>query len=222
LSVVAFKYGKMSIFTLFLMIGGMLLPYIFGIFFLEENITIFKIMGMVLLVGALIVNALFEIKKQPQAEKTKPIFWFICITAFVLNGSSSIITKIHATNAQSTSSICFLFLTAAFTSLIALIASIIVFLSQKKKSVEHIDINLKTSIFFIILSVVLGGLTGGSTLCNIEAAKTMSAVIEFPIITGGVTILTAVFALIAFKERITKPSLICLIVISVGMVLFIF
>ena len=226
LSSIAFKYGKMGTFSMFLMIGGMFLPFLYGIIFLHEAITIWKIIGMVLLIGSLIANSLFESKKDSSETKTKPIFWIICILAFILNGVSSIITKIHATSAQSSDSLDFLFVTAAFTAVFALFGFVIALTIQKGKRVdisEHQNpINSKIVLLFLLLSLLAGAFITGSTFCNITVAKTMPAVIEYPFLTGGTTILTALFALAFFKEKITKPCIICLIIMLAGTILFIF
>ena len=226
LSSIAFKYGKMSTFSMFLMIGGMFLPFLYGIIFLNEAITVWKIIGMVLLIGSLIANSLFETKNDSSKTKTKPIFWVICILAFILNGSSSIITKIHATNAQSSDSLDFLFMTSAFTAVFALCGFAISFAIQKSKRIdtfeEHKPISSKMILFFLLLSLLGGSFIVGSTFCNITVAKTMPAVIEYPFLTGGTTILTALFALAFFKEKIIKPCAICLIVMLAGTILFIF
>ena len=226
LSAIAFKYGKMSTFSMFLMIGGMLLPFLYGIIFLNEGITIWKIIGMVLLVGTLIANAIFEARKDTSNVKTKPIFWVLCILAFILNGASSIITKIHATSSQTSDSLDFLFIVAVFTAAFALCGSGIAFLVQKSKKADSESqsnsIKPKIILFFCILSLLAGAFICGSTFCNITVAKTMPAVIEYPFLTGGTTILTALFALIFFKEKITIPCAICLGIMLAGTILFIF
>ena len=33
------KYGKMSVYSVFIMLGGMILPYFYGLFFLNETIS---------------------------------------------------------------------------------------------------------------------------------------------------------------------------------------
>ena len=47
------KYGKMSVYSVFMMLGGMMLPYFYGLFFLGEDISIARIVGLVILIFAL-------------------------------------------------------------------------------------------------------------------------------------------------------------------------
>ena len=57
--------GKISVFTLFMMFGGMLIPYLYGCIFLDEALTAGSVVGMVLLVGALVMPVL---KKENGSE----------------------------------------------------------------------------------------------------------------------------------------------------------
>lgn len=95
---IAVKFGKLSVYTMFLMIGGMLLPYIYAVCFLNEYLSIYKIIGMVLLICALCVNALCSDKRK--TVKTKKIFWVLCFCVFLLNGRVSIVSKVHQINAD--------------------------------------------------------------------------------------------------------------------------
>lgn len=41
--------GSLAVYSMFMMLGGMLVPFFYGIIFLEENISIAQIVGTVLL-----------------------------------------------------------------------------------------------------------------------------------------------------------------------------
>ena len=48
------KFGRVSVYTVFMMLGGMLLPFIYGLIFLGEPLSVFKIIGILVLVAGLI------------------------------------------------------------------------------------------------------------------------------------------------------------------------
>ena len=46
--------GSLSVFTMFLMLGGMLLPYLFGVIWLKEPVSAARIIGVILLAASLV------------------------------------------------------------------------------------------------------------------------------------------------------------------------
>ena len=81
----ALKHINLSLFSLFTMLGGMLLPFLQGIFFYNEELTIGKIICVILIFISLLLTV--DLK-----EKKKGYFYYIGI--FILNGLSGVISKI--------------------------------------------------------------------------------------------------------------------------------
>ena len=50
--------GNMSVYTMFLMLGGMLLPYLYGVFSLGESVSIWRIVGVILLALSMVFPVL--------------------------------------------------------------------------------------------------------------------------------------------------------------------
>ena len=50
----------MAVYTLFLMLGGMCVPYVWGAVVLHEQLTAFRIIGLVVIAAALILMNLSE------------------------------------------------------------------------------------------------------------------------------------------------------------------
>lgn len=84
------KSGGMALYTLFLMAGGMLLPYFYGLIFLDESFEILKTAATVLILIGVIVSNLGKAR-----ANAKQIAW--CAAVFVLNGFVSIVSKVHQT-----------------------------------------------------------------------------------------------------------------------------
>ena len=57
IGLIIMKYCSMSYFSLFIMMGGMFLPFWYGVFFspVKETVTALKIVGLVLLIAALVM-----------------------------------------------------------------------------------------------------------------------------------------------------------------------
>lgn len=90
-------YGSVSVFTVFLMLGGMILPYIYGIIWLGEGTGIFRIIGIVLMVISLffpLIGGTADGVNRTRREKI--VFGLLCFLVFILNGAVSIVSKMHA------------------------------------------------------------------------------------------------------------------------------
>ena len=48
--------GSMSLYTLFLMSGGMTVPYVWGVLFLNEELTILRTLGLLSIITAIIIS----------------------------------------------------------------------------------------------------------------------------------------------------------------------
>ena len=221
LGLVAIKYGKLSIYTMFLLIGGMLIPYLYGVFFLDEELTIYRIIGIIVILGSLIVNSLFSDNKEE--VKTKKIFWVLCMIIFFLNAGISIVSKEHQININAIETNSFIFWSGSFKAFYSGIGLLIFLLFIKSKNSVEESTNLlgntKLTIMYAFIFVIVAGI---STFCLLEAAKTLPATAQYPFVSGGTTVVTAVFARVFFKEKINKIQIFALLFLFIGTILFLF
>ena len=130
------KNGTLAVYTIFLMTGGMILPYIFGILFLEETLTIWRTMGLVVITVSLFLT---NFKKGKTCYKQLPL----CIAVFVLNGFVSIISKVHQINpVHAVGSNDFIFLTSIIKVIICLPLYLIINKDKEKTLFNHGDISM--------------------------------------------------------------------------------
>lgn len=94
LGFVIFKYGSMSIFSTFLMIGGMTVPFIYSAF-RGESLGAFKIIGIILLIGSL-VFPLINGKGEKKSAGSRIVFVILCALVFLCNGGMSVFSSIHS------------------------------------------------------------------------------------------------------------------------------
>lgn len=104
------SYGSLAVFTVFLMLGGMIVPYLYGVIFLDEAINAPRIIGIVLMVISMFLPLIGENRERvsgaadnaegtdaPAASASRRIvFGVLCILVFLLNGMVSVISKTHA------------------------------------------------------------------------------------------------------------------------------
>lgn len=189
------KSGSLAIYTMFLMSGGMIVPYLWGVFKLNEEISIYRILGLVIMIlGVIVSNA----KKQKTAVK----YVLIGFLVFILNGAVSTFSKMHQIESTyaTVSKTEFVVLCNVMKFLFCLI--VILFLNSKKEMASTY-IPFKKLVGIILLSSVLDS---SSYYLQLFGAEKLPATVLYPLITGGSIILTAMFGIILYKEKINKQT----------------
>ena len=91
-TIIGFKImsiGSMAVYTVFLMLGGMILPYLYGLLFLDEEITVMKVIALLMMTIAIILQ------NGGEKKKGNALFYILCMSVFILNGLTSVVSKIH-------------------------------------------------------------------------------------------------------------------------------
>lgn len=92
MSLKALKYANLSVFSMFMMLGSIVLPSAFGILFYNEGITVMKVLCYILIFAALYLSV------EKGASSKKAVFYYIAV--FVGNGMCGILSKIHQSNVE--------------------------------------------------------------------------------------------------------------------------
>ena len=181
-----------------------ILTMILAFIFLNEKITINMVIGMI----GIAIGTYLMIQKKEKAEKiVKRKAWLIYALLSALFASlTSILGKVGIENVESNLG------TAIRTIVVLVMAWIIVFATKKQRDIKKID---KRSLIFLILS---GVATGASWLCYYKALQDGLASIVVPIDKLSILV-TVLFAYIFLKEKLSKKSLLGLMLIVVGTLL---
>lgn len=217
--------GSLSVFTMFLMLGGMLLPYLFGVIWLKEPVSAARIIGVILLAASLV----FPVMARKESGKSGALFLILCLSVFLLNGGIGIVSKLHQvseTYAKSGTA-SFSFLSNAANGTLSGILLIITLIKEKKKGAETETESHSPAKKVKILPVVV--VLAAYALCNgisytlqLLSAGKVPASVMYPMMTGGSVVLTAVAGLVFFHEKPDKISLIGLILSFAATFLFLF
>lgn len=161
------KLGDMSTYSVFLMCGGMLLPYFYGVLFLDEKISVFRIIGVLIIVGAVILSANAKFKFNLP-------FLALCIAVFILNGCVSIVSKYHQINVtfSPVDATVFVMYTGIFKFLIS--AVMLIF---SKEGCSNKPFLIKKSLLLIIIISAVSGL---SYMLQLIGAKKFACNGTFP------------------------------------------
>lgn len=201
------KSGTMALYTLFLMSGGMVLPYIFGIFALNEPLSLLRTAALILiLIGVILSNS------GNKQINTKD--FLLCVAVFFLNGLVSIVMKLHQTDTgfETVGETEFLILGGIFRFLF----SGLVYLFIPKDSDS--SVKSKSALFYI--AIVSAGLGGLSCLLQLIAASNLPATVLYPFVTGGTIVLSTITGILVFREKVSKKLIASVILCFAGTVMF--
>lgn len=178
-----------------------ILTMVLAFIFLGENITINMVVGMI---GIGIGTYLMIQKKESIEKVVKGKAWLVyALLSAIFASLTSILGKVGIENVESNLG------TAIRTIVVLIMAWIIVFATKKQSDVKKID---KKSLLFLILP---GIATGASWLCYYKALQDGLASIVVPIDKLSILV-TILFAYVFLKEKLSKKSIVGLVLIVVG------
>lgn len=201
--------GNTAYYSFFLMTGGMVVPYVWGLVFLDEKFSVLRMVGL-----TLIIAAAFVIHSGKQKLSAKIIT--MCVAIFLLNGFVSVISKEHQISDMAVSSASYVVLTALVKVLLC--GGILLLYKIKHPSVKTEQKSGIKSILLLVLSALVSGL---SYLLQLGGASKLPATVLYPIVTGGSIVFSAVAGWLVLKEKPTKPLVFGLILCVIGTCLFI-
>ena len=186
----ALTHTCLSVYSTFMMLGGMFLPSLGGILFFHEELNAPKIACCLLTLAALLLNT--EKGNGRQAGMR------YCFAAFFLNGMVGVLSKIHqsSTGEHMTSS-GFLFSYSLFS-----VGLVIPVLFLHRRNRIPVRPTLHTSLH-------MGGYglaNGAGNLLSLLALQTADASALYPLITGGVLLFSLIIGWLA-GEKSTRRGI---------------
>lgn len=184
---------NLSKYSIYMMLGGMLLPSIFGMAFRGENTNILKFICIALIICALF----FTYEKGKNTKKAK--YYFIAV--FILNGMFGIIANLHQKGSYDiVGTFDFMFLSWILSAIICVSLYCII---EKKLPI----IKPKTLICPAGFAVV----NGVAEVVVFYAASKVDASIQYPIITGCTIVFSALISAIC-GEKMKSKNIVAIIV----------
>lgn len=186
-SMKAFAVANLSVYSVFSMLGGMLLPFLLGVGFYNEKLTVFKLVCC----GLIVVSVLLNLRSGKQSKKA----FLYYMAVFVLNGSVGVISKIHqSSQLPHTDSTGFMILSSLASILISGI-----WLLAKYKSIPLIKGKS------LIYASGYGVFNGIGNLFLLISLANLPASVQYPLVTGGVMVFSTVISAIR-KEKLSKSD----------------
>ncbi len=190
---------NLSLFSLFSMLGGMLLPFLQGIIFFGEGITLAKIICVILITVALILTV-------ERGEKSKGTIYYAGI--FILNGMSGVLSKIFTTAPFEKTSPEGYSILGAICTIIICFFILLIFFREK-------DENDKPRISTLAISAGSGIFNRIANLILVIALSHVDASVQYPMVTGGVMIVSTLICFFGDKKP-SKREILSIIVAFTG------
>lgn len=202
-SLKSFATANLSVFSIYAMLGGMLLPLAYGVIFCDEKLNVFKIFCIIL------IGIATSLSFEKSTTKGNNLKYYLGV--FFLNGMVGVLSKIHqSNNALAVDSKSFMATVNACVFIICLTYQLI-----KNKKIAKVSLK---SIGSISGHAFCNGI--GNLFCLI-ALVSLPASVQFPITTGGVMVFSTIISLIR-KEKPSVKTLISTAIAFVSTVLMMF
>lgn len=184
-SMKAFAVTNLSVYSVFTMLGGMLLPFLLGVFFYDEKLTVFKLVCC----GLIAVSVLLNIKNGKQSKKAFLYYMLV----FILNGSVGVVAKIHQSSSlPHTDSAGFMIL----SSVAGIVISAVWLLIKYRK----IPVIKGKPLLYSSGYGVFNGIANWLLLISLN---NLPASVQYPLVTGGVMVFSTIISVIR-KEKLSK------------------
>lgn len=196
----ALRTINLSLFSVFSMLGGMMLPFLQGILFFNEGITVAKVICIILIITALFVT----VKKDSNRRGT---IYYAGI--FILNGLSGVLTKIFTsapfekTSAEGYSILC------TVCTIVLSFLILIIFYKDTEKD--------KPKISTLAFSAGSGILNRVANLLLVIALSHVDASIQYPMVTGGVMIISTLLCFFG-DNKPSKREILSVVIAFIGLV----
>lgn len=196
-SFLALHTGSLSL-TSLITSYSLIIPSLYGIIVLKESTSFLLFLGI-----ALLLISLFLINCEGKKEEKRITFkWIIYVAlAFLGNGACSTVQRVQQIDYNGLYKNEFMFISLIIT---ALSLFIFAFFTEKK----NLGINIKKGFVWYSLC---GLANGAVNLFVILLALRMPASVSFPIISAGGIITSAVLSVFVYKEKLSVPQIIGLI-----------
>ena len=191
--IAALNYINLSLYSVFMMLGGMLLPSIFGIIWLDEAVTLGKILCALLILGSMVLG----IEKSDKNSKGAVKYYIIC---FLLNGLFGVVSKIHQMFPDmNTPNDNYMILTAMWSCVIT--GTMLLITGRKKAAAIFTDVKS------VGCMAGYAAVNGAGQFISLTTMERLPVSLQQPMVTGGVLGFSFLISVI-MKEKQTKKSVI--------------
>lgn len=206
----ALKHGPLSFVNFIQTGGGIVIPALFGALFLKQGINLIQIFALPVLIISL---AMVMNLKHGEVTGNSIKKWLPhAIVSMICCGAVGIIQTLFQSSSHNDEMYGFL----AVTFLFIVFMSLVQWKAVDKKTPSNFSVRSKA----IVQPVVSGVFMGIVNVLNLFLVGVMPSIIFFPIVNGGLLIMTVLAAVVFFKERLKTTQWLGIIIGIVAMCMF--
>lgn len=203
-SLKAFEHINLSLYSLFAMLGGMVLPFVAGILFYGEPLTI----GNTICLALISVALALTVGKGTNKSKKATLYY---AGVFILNGMAGVISKAYQSADFAKCDEAVYSIWSAFFG--ALTAGIILLALRKKLPKISPKAYIYTTGYGIINKI--------ANYLLLIALAVLPASVQYPFVTGGVMIVSTIISVLT-KQKPSKKELISVLLSFIGILALVF
>ena len=194
--------GPMSFSVLFTYLSAMI-PTIFGCVYRSELPQVQQIIGLVLMVITFILSIDFS------ENSGMSVKWLLVVVgSFVGMGMIGVLQTVHQVSSFKDEINGFLFWSFVFSFVMFALLYLPYMVKDKKAKRKREKYTVADWSLMLVTGVIIGAIN----LINLYLSGAMPSVIFFPIVNGGVIVLSGLASLLVFKEKLSAKKLAGLIV----------
>jgi drug/metabolite transporter (DMT)-like permease len=211
-SLKAFEKINLSLYSLFAMLGGMLLPFFQGVIFYNEQITLAKSVCVVAVIAALIMCT-------TKGNRKGGAIYYIGV--FILNGLGGVLSKFFLTTPfERTSEAMYSIWSAVIKTIISAAAIIILIIVSRTSRKPSLSVKMPGA-GALVFSSGYGILNSVANYLLLISLASLPASAQYPFITGGVIIASTVISAI-MGSKPSKKEIISVILSFIGLLALVF
>ncbi len=228
-TLLAMGCGDISAVGIWCLAGGMILPYLYGILFRSESSGVLRTIGMLLILVSMI-PALAKKKEKGERSDRWRFFWY-CAVVFLSNGFILVAMRMHQDLPDPVPESSFMFETAVVRLILSLVLIAVIAVWQRSKGEKNVLAGLfwevgktrpMTGRAIALLALFSALIALANTLGNLFSLRCMiggmEATVQFPLQNEVVIVLTTLFGLAFFREKIGWGKILSLILSAAGIV----
>lgn len=183
----ALTVANLSVYSVFTMLGGMLLPSVTGILFYREAVTVPLVLCWVLIFAALLLTL-----KKGNSGRRAYVYY---IGVFLFNGLAAAISKVHQSSDLAVDSGSFVAIYNLWTAALCLGLYLVKFRTLPRVGLREVGCSAGYALC-----------CGVPNLLLLIALTRLPASVQYPIVTGGVMFFSTVMSLL-FREKLSRREL---------------
>lgn len=230
----ALTLGSVGLCGVFLNLGSLLLPFVYGVAFLGEGRgieEIFKWFGLAFALSAVLLQIPVAPKgESTQKEKPSLAFFLLGLGSLLANGCFCVLLKVQAVIPNPATNAQVMFFAGLSGSVLSFAALGVYLLLQKYKRPSNCtapaeDSTPQPQTAFpapktLLFAVVYGAFNGTMNLLNLIIATKIPAAVHFAVLSCGGLLLMAILGIVLFKDKFTKKTAVTLLLASASIVFF--